>query len=229
MNTAPARDERHNRLAQAYLQALLKADRHGAVDLIMDAVGDWAVVKDIYLHVLQPVQYEIGRLWQRNTISVAQEHYSTAVTQMVISQLFPLILNPHKGPYSMLGCCVGGELHELGMRMVSDFFEMDSWTTYYIGASTPDSDVLRTAVEHGVDLVCVSVTMTYNVHLAARLISRLRQTPELDECKILVGGYPFLIDRELWKTVGADGTGENAADAVRVAERLIAEEAPHGT
>ncbi len=228
MNAAQARNERYTRLAKAYLEALLRADRQEASELIMEAVSDWAVVRDIYLHVLQPVQYEIGRLWQRNTISVAQEHYCTAVTQMVISQLFPLIISNKKGPFSMLGCCVGRELHELGIRMVTDFFEMESWTTYYIGASTPDNDVVCMAVEYGVNVVCISVTMTYNVHLAAKLISRLRERRILQGCKILVGGYPFIIDRGLWKTVGADGTGENAEDAVRVAVQLVAEEIPHG-
>ena len=32
-------------------------------------------VKDIYLHVFQSSLYEIGRLWQENKITVAQEHY----------------------------------------------------------------------------------------------------------------------------------------------------------
>ena len=33
--------------------------------------------------------------------------------------------------------CVGGELHELGARMVGDFFDMAGWDTYFCGADTP--------------------------------------------------------------------------------------------
>ena len=37
----------------------------------------------------EPVQHEIGRLWQINHISVAHEHYCTSVTQMIMSELYP--------------------------------------------------------------------------------------------------------------------------------------------
>ena len=55
----------------------------------MDAVGYGTGVKDIYLHIIQPIQYEIGRLWQMNRISMGQERFCTAATQMVMSQLYP--------------------------------------------------------------------------------------------------------------------------------------------
>jgi methanogenic corrinoid protein MtbC1 len=42
-----------------------------------------------------------------------------------------------------------------------------------------------------------------------------------NKLKILVGGYPFKIAKELWKSVGADGFAYNATDAVGLANRLI--------
>lgn len=43
--------------------------------------------------------------------------------------------------------------------------------------------------------------------------------------KIMVGGYPFNIDQELWKTIGADGYAPGADEAVAVAEQLLAQPA----
>ncbi|WP_152417023.1 hypothetical protein [Paenibacillus sp. PAMC 26794] len=43
--------------------------------------------------------------------------------------------------------------------------------------------------------------------------------------KIMVGGYPFNIDHELWKTIGADGYAPGADEAVAVAEQLLAQPA----
>ncbi|EDN69787.1 cobalamin B12-binding [Beggiatoa sp. PS] len=81
--------EPHANLAQQYLDTLLRGERHIASRLILDAVNkDKISVKDIYLHVFQSSQYEIGRLWQMNKISVAQEHYCTAATQLIMSQLY---------------------------------------------------------------------------------------------------------------------------------------------
>jgi len=80
-------------------------------------------VKRIYLDVFQATQYEVGRLWQLNEVGVGEEHYCTAATQLIISQLYPQIFASEKGPNTLVATCVAGDLHELGARMVTDFFE----------------------------------------------------------------------------------------------------------
>ena len=39
--------------------------------------------------------------------------------------------------------------------------------------------------------------------------------------KILVGGYPFKVAADLWRSVGADGYADNAEDSVKVAAKLL--------
>ena len=211
----------YSRLAAEYLDAVLKGDRQRAVELVMNAVNEWAEIKDIYLKVFPSVQYEVGRLWQLNKISVAQEHYCTAVTQTIVSQLFPLVLQKEKIGFSMLGCCVGKELHELGIRIVCDFFEMEGWNTYFVGSGIPNKDIIRTSAEMGVDVICISVTMTYNVPLAAGLIEEIRKSEKLSGVKVLVGGYPFIKQEGLWKRIKADGFGADAEAAVAQAAQLL--------
>lgn len=70
-------------------------------------------VKEIHLHVFQPAQYEVGRLWQMNRITVAQEHYCTAATQLIMSQLYPHIFASVKNGCTLGATCVGGDLHEV--------------------------------------------------------------------------------------------------------------------
>jgi methanogenic corrinoid protein MtbC1 len=83
-------------LAKKYLNVLLQGDRHTARRIILDSVAQGTSVKDIYLHVFQPCQQEIGRLWQMNRLSVAQEHFCTVATQMVMSQVYPYIFSGEK-------------------------------------------------------------------------------------------------------------------------------------
>ena len=218
--TDEARDE-YDFLAREYLELLLKADRNQAGNLIQQAIQNWATVRDIYLRVFQPVQYEIGRLWQLNKISIAHEHFCTASTQFIMSQIYPYIMSTQKNGYSMVGCCVSGELHELGMRMVTDFFELEGWKTIFIGSSTPHKDICQGVLDWKADLLCISVTMNYNVNLVRELIQEVRATPKLDQCKVLVGGYPLTRDRELWKRLGADGTAVDAQQAVQKAAELV--------
>jgi methanogenic corrinoid protein MtbC1 len=210
-------------LAAKYLQALLRGDRQTCSQLILDAVAQGVTVKDIYIEVFQPCMREIGLLWQTNQITVAQEHFSTAVTQTVMSQLYPYIFTPLKKRFCLIATSVGGELHAVGLRMVSDFLEMDGWDTYYLGADTPAESILQAIAERNADLVAISATLSYHVSHVQALIQRIRSTPSLAQVKIMVGGYPFNIAEQLWRQVGADGYARDAQEAVLVANRLVGE------
>jgi methanogenic corrinoid protein MtbC1 len=212
----------HGALARDYLERLLAGDRHAASRLVLDAVASGTRVADIYLGVFQPVQHEIGRLWQLNRLSVAQEHFCTAATQLVMSQLYPMIFAGEKNGYSLVATCVTGDMHEIGMRMVSDFFEMEGWSTYYLGANTPAREVVGALVDRGGDVLAISATITSHVRDVAATIAAVRAEPACDRVRIVVGGYPFNVDPGLWRRVGADAMAADAADAIRLAGDLVA-------
>jgi methanogenic corrinoid protein MtbC1 len=208
-------------LARDYIEALLSGQRKSASRMVVQSVEQGTPVKDIYLQVFLPAQYEIGRLWQVNQISVAQEHYCTAATQMIMSQLYPRIFETEKkGGRRLVATCVGGELHEIGARMVADFFEMDGWDTYFLGANMPTESILRMAAQQHANLLAISATMTYHVEEVRELIRETRRSGL--KLQILVGGYPFNRAPDLWKKVGADGYAADAQKAIQVAENWIA-------
>ncbi len=209
-------------LAKSYLNHLLQTGRNAAMSLIMNEVAAGKAIKDIYTEIFQPVQYEIGRLWQTNQISVAQEHYCTGSTQLVMSQLYPYLFSGEKRPRKMVATCVPGELHEIGARMVADFFEMEGWDTYYLGANMPVDGVCKFVVEQQPQLLAISATMTYHINLVAEMIHQARTTRAIPESmKIIVGGYPFRVVDTLWQQVDADGYALNAQDAIITANKIL--------
>lgn len=210
-------------LARAYLTALLGADRRLAVEIIHQAVRDGISVRDLYLQVFQPAQREIGRLWQTNEISVAEEHYCTASTQAVMAQFYPQILATPRIGRKVIVACVGNELHEIGTRMVADFFEMEGWDGLYVGANMPVSALVEFVCRENSSLIALGITMTYHLETAAKLIERLRADERCQDAKIIVGGYVFQKHPELWRTLGADGTGSDAAAAVAIGTQLVAD------
>jgi MerR family transcriptional regulator, light-induced transcriptional regulator len=210
-----------DQLARDYLQALMQGERHVASRMILDAVAGGVSVKEIYLRVFQPCQHEIGRLWQMNRLSVAEEHYCTAATQLVMSQLYPFLFGHSKSGRTLVAACVSGDLHEIGVRMIADFFEIEGWSTFYLGANVPAAGVIRTLRDRGADVLAVSATMPFHVRAVAELIAAVRASEAGDRVKILVGGYPFLVDPELWRSVGADATARDAEESVAVANRLL--------
>jgi methanogenic corrinoid protein MtbC1 len=209
-------------LSRQYLDLLLSRDRRAASRLILEVVEQGTPVEAVYKEVFQPVQREVGRLWQMNEISVAQEHYCTAATQLIMSQLYPYIFGTTRRGRRFLGTCVGGELHEIGVRMVTDFFEMDGWDTLYLGANTPVDGILESLRDEEYDLLGVSATMTYHVDRVESLIQAVRHADLPSQPYILVGGYPFNVSSTLWEHVGADGHASDAEAAIAMANDFVA-------
>jgi methanogenic corrinoid protein MtbC1 len=56
-----------------------------------------------------------------------------------------------------------------------------------------------------------------------KMIAALRKNPSTSQVKIMVGGYPFNIDRDLWKKIGADASATSARNIEQVAEGLLKE------
>ena len=202
-------------LARNYLAALLQGDRHTASRLVLAAADSGTPVKAIYLLVFQRVQHEIGRLWQANRIGVAQEHYCSACTQSIMAQFYPRIFSANKNGRRLVATCVAGDLHEIGPRMVADFFELEGWDTFFLGANTPIAGTLQQLVERQPHVLAISATMPLHIHAVAALIAAVRATGKPP--RILVGGAPFNSLSNLWRDVGADGCARDADEAIALA------------
>lgn len=206
-------------LAKEYNEALLNGDRMKAGTLIMDAVGSGTEIKDIYLNVFQKSQYEVGRLWLANKITVAKEHYCSAATQQIMSQLYPYIFSSERIGKTFVAACIGGELHEIGIRMVTDFFEMEGWDTYYLGANTPASTIIQAVEENNADLVGLSIAMPYHRQLLRESIMQIKQAN--NKIKIMIGGNAINNSKETWKTFAADAYAPDALSAINTSKELV--------
>lgn len=210
-------------LALAYLQKLLEGDRRGAAELILKAADAGVGIRNIYLNVFQPVQHEVGRLWQTQAITVAQEHFCTARTQLIISQLYPRLFaeEPRERKGRAVVTAVAGELHELGARMVADFLEMDGWDTYYLGANTPVESLLTTVEKTHPSIVGISLHNSSSPLIGPGNYYHFGNPRSLSTLKVLVGWRPFIVSPNLVKAVGAHATAPNAQTASLVAAQLL--------
>jgi methanogenic corrinoid protein MtbC1 len=208
--------------AERYLSFLLQGDRQKAQQLVHGLVKQNYGIPDIYEHIFQATQYQIGFLWQTKKITVAHEHYCTAATQLIMSTLYAHIFDSPKKGRKFLACAVSDDLHEMGIRMISDMFELDGWDTYYMGANMPDVHILTAINEQQPDVIGISATMPSHVGKAAALIEKVRSACNPAKFKILVGGYPFSLEPLLWNRIGADGSAKDAKEAVRLANNILA-------
>ena len=96
-------------------------------------------------------------------MSVAEEHYITASVGALITRLHDRFIADNRRRAqrgkTVVVASVERDLHEIGIRMVADFFEMDRWDTYYIGPNTPALSLLRAARDRKADVIAISCTM----------------------------------------------------------------------
>jgi methanogenic corrinoid protein MtbC1 len=207
-------------IARAYLDALLRGDRRRASRVVREALDRGTTLSDLYIRVFSPVQREVGRLWQRGEISVADEHFCTAATQLVMSQLYDRLFDGTRRGATLVATSAPGDLHEVGIRIIADLFEMRGWDTVYLGASTPASAVADAVLQHRASLLAVSATLSSHVEGVRAVVREVRARTR--GVPVLVGGAPFQIAPSLVRYVGADASAVSAEEAVRAAEALVA-------
>lgn len=208
------------KLANSYLQALLSVDRNEARKLIRAALRSGARIQDLYKYVFEPVQKEIGRLWQMNHISVAQEHYCTATTEMLLGEINRECEEIDRGPHFFLGTCVAGVQHSIGIRMISELLGSNGWKVYYTGANTPSANLVDLISKFHIDVLGISAATAKDLGQVRELIGAVR-TSNKAKTKIMVGGRIFNEYPSLWKKVGADATAKDALAAVDLAYKLV--------
>lgn len=213
---------RADSFAGRYLARLLAYDQAGALAEVRRALAAGLSLRSLYLDGFEPVQHELGRLWELNRMSVAQEHYCTAITQLALAETYPRVFRATgKGP-RMVVTGVPGELHELGGRMVADFFELDRWDVTYLGEPGQLEYVLCALRETQAQLLGISITMSHNVSAAKQLIAQVRSEVKLHAVKILIGGRAIMQGSAQWTQLGADGSAPHADGAVQLGRQLLA-------
>ncbi len=214
-------DTPHGRFAARYLLALLEGDRDAAIAAVDAARSDQVAIPEIYTAILQPALAEIGRLWMLGDIHVAEEHFATATTALIVSRLFAELPRSLDTGTTVITASVEGELHELGIRMVSDFFTMDGWRVIHLGASIPAPDLRQGVIDFHADLVAFSVSLPIHLSSTRAIIDTLRSDPETRGIPILVGGSAFAHRGDLWRDLGADGCATEASEAVAIGRSLV--------
>ncbi len=114
---------------------------------------------------------------------------------------------------------VEGDIHDLGLRIVSSMLRANGFKVYDLGFNTKSLDFIEKAKEVNADIIAVSSLMTTTMPFMKDLIESLEASGLRSKFLVVVGGGPVT---EQWaKEIGADGYGRDAAEAVRAARELM--------
>lgn len=183
----------------------IAGDRAGALSLVEGALNAAISVPEIMLNVIQPAQYELGRRWERDEISVADEHVGTAIAYLALNQLYEVLPRANPRAQSVVIACVQGEQHDLGARMIADLCEMDGFDVIYLGANVPTESLLRLIDERRPGAVLLSATMTWNLPELERTVERVEEMA----VPVLTGGQASTWLGDQADALALDATSES--------------------
>jgi MerR family transcriptional regulator, light-induced transcriptional regulator len=122
---------------------------------------------ELYQRVITPAMHEIGALWEKGALTVADEHLATALTHRVLAALRAPVRGGASGDgregvgsgRRVMLAAVQGEQHALGLRMAADIAEDAGFHAIYLGADVPTDALLQAITSLSPDLVALAATM----------------------------------------------------------------------
>jgi DNA-binding transcriptional MerR regulator len=132
--TPAAKDE----LAAA-LASFDDADAHAVFDDLLARLSIDTLLRD----VIVPYLHELGERWEREEVSIAQEHFASTVLR---GRLLGLARGWGRGigPVAVLACAPG-EQHDLGLIAFGLALRARGWRIVYLGTDTPITSVADAA------------------------------------------------------------------------------------
>jgi corrinoid protein of di/trimethylamine methyltransferase len=116
---------------------------------------------------------------------------------------------------------VKGDIHDIGQNLVSMMMEGAGFEVINLGINVSADKYLAAIREHKADILGLSALLTTTMPYMKVVVDRLKEEGIRDDIIVMIGGAP--VTQDFADYVGADGYGEDAATAVQVARRLIAE------
>jgi MerR family transcriptional regulator, light-induced transcriptional regulator len=203
-----------------YVDAQLAGNRRKALDIIASLITERGLsVGEVRTEVVAAAQREIGMRWQRNEITIAQEHMATAISHLALADLFQREHGQRPNGRKVVVACVEDELHDFPARLVADDLDLAGFEVRFLGANVPTDTLISFIAREQPDLLVLSATMAFHADSLRRAVERVQSLfPDLP---IAVGGQISDWIRTLGSDLTVAITGGTSADLIRAAQRLL--------
>jgi methylmalonyl-CoA mutase cobalamin-binding domain/chain len=116
---------------------------------------------------------------------------------------------------------VKGDIHDIGKNLVGMMMEGAGFEVIDLGINTDADSYIGALKKHRPDILGMSALLTTTMPYMKVVIDTLKEEGLRDDFIVMVGGAP--LNEEFGEAIGADAYCRDAATAVEVAKRLIAE------
>jgi trimethylamine corrinoid protein len=204
-------------------QAIVDGNKEAAVSLAREALAKkmdlQGVIEKGYIAGIK----KVGELWEQGEYFLPELITSAECMKAALAVLKPMLEKAHLDAASKGKVVIGtieGDIHDIGKNLVASMLSANGFDVVDLGADVKLERFIQKAQDEQADLICLSALLTTTMLNQRRLIEILKERGLRGRFKVLVGGAP--VTKKWAADIGADGYGENALTAVKLAKDLAA-------
>ena len=203
----------------AIFQAVLKGSKGSILDEVKKVIDAGKKPDEIINESLIPAINEVGELFNKKKYLLPQLIGSANTMKHAIDYLEPLLEKNDTGENmpTLVIATVEGDIHDIGKNLVVLMLKNYGYNVIDMGKDVPCEDIVNKAIEENAAVIGLSALMTTTM---------LRMKDVIELCKekgcsskVIIGGA--CITQSYADEIGADGYSKDAAECVKLVEKLL--------
>ena len=207
---------------QVIKDAVVNRQRNEIEGLVEAAIEGGIDPKTIIDDGLIAAMDVVGQQFSDSDIFVPEMLVSALTMKLGLEKVKPLLKREATEPKGMVIMgTVKGDIHDIGKNIVLMMLEGAGFEVVDLGVDLTAEKLVERIEAIGPDLLGLSALLTTSMPEMERVIQELGTKSFRNKLKVMVGGAP--VSASFAEKIGADGYGADAAEAVKLARRLIDE------
>ncbi len=165
----------------------------------------------------------LGDEWCSNDISFVDVTIGMVTLHRVLCDLdedLSMELGDSTRGRSIFLASISQDTHLFGVAVLESFFRNSGWHVQVEHKSSVDS-IAGDVANSYFSAIGISISQSRHIDECKSMIEQIRKHSKNRQIKIMVGGFPFLVDDMLYKGVGADAFAHNAPQALKIADSIF--------
>lgn len=214
-------EEKRQEILKRLSDGVVSFDEEGVRQAAQEALEAGLDAYEAIMNGLSAGMEQVGQLWDSGEYFVPEVLMSSDALYAGLEILKPHVRLEGAGRersncHIVIGT-VQGDVHDIGKNLVRMMFEVAGFSVHDLGRDVPLEKFVEEQIKTGAELVCLSTMMTTTMMGMKKVVEMIRaRNPHV---RIMIGGAP--VTPETVKQFGADGTADNAPNALREAIKMV--------
>lgn len=217
--SAAGGETRKESTGSGVFQAVLKGNKEHVLEEVKKMLDGGAKPDEIINEHLIAAINEVGELFDKKKYFLPQLISSANTMKLAIEYLEPMLERSNtEAMATIVVATVEGDIHDIGKNLVVLMLKNYGYHVIDLGKDVPADVIVDTAMNEDAKVIGLSALMTTTM-------MRMKDVVELAKekgctAKIVIGGAA--ITESFSDEIGADGYSKDAAECVKLVERLLA-------